>query len=303
VVAGQPVTYTITATNAGSSTADNVVLTNTLPAGFSHAAITNSHGSFFQSGNTVVFQLGSIAAGGARSVTVVANTVSAGVFTDTAAVTSSLSDTAAGNNSASAATTVFESADIGLTLTDSPDPVVVGTDLVYRLLITNRGPSTATGVVATNTLPAGVTYLSAVASQGTAAPGAGVVTASLGSLASGGSATVTITVRPTALGTLTNAAVAAAAQADLNPADNAASVKTTVISQPALTQSMSGNALRLRWPVEASNFILEYTDSLTAPVVWLPAGVTPSVNGSVFEVLLPVSPSAPVRFYRLSVAP
>src|SRR5207247_7011773 len=90
VVAGQNVTYMLTATNPGSSTAQNVVLTNTLPAGLAYVAITNGFGTKYQSGNTVIFQLGSIAAGGAKSVTVVASTASPGAFTDVASVTSTL---------------------------------------------------------------------------------------------------------------------------------------------------------------------------------------------------------------------
>jgi uncharacterized repeat protein (TIGR01451 family) len=128
-VAGLPITYTLVVSNAGSSTAKNVVLTNVLPAGFSYAAITNTNGSFYQAGNTVIFQLGTIASGGSRSVTIVANTAAPGVFTDTATVTSSVTDSPSANNSATAVTTVFAAADVGIALSDSPDPVLLGMDL------------------------------------------------------------------------------------------------------------------------------------------------------------------------------
>ncbi|HEY6166600.1 MAG TPA: Calx-beta domain-containing protein, partial [Verrucomicrobiae bacterium] len=173
VVAGQNVTYTLTATNAGSSTAQNVVLTNTLPVGLAYAAITNGFGTYYLSGSTVIFQFGNIAAGGSKSVTVVASTASPGSFTDAAAVTSTLTDLVPGNNTASATTTVFDAANLGLTLVDSPDPVAVGSNLTFEITVTNRGPSAATSVVVTNLLPASVNFVSVVASQGNASSAGG----------------------------------------------------------------------------------------------------------------------------------
>src|SRR6267142_1858120 len=47
-------------------------------------------------------------------------------------------------------------ADLGLTLTDSPDPVVAGGNLTFTFVITNKGPDEATGVMLTNPLPPSV---------------------------------------------------------------------------------------------------------------------------------------------------
>ena len=55
---------------------------------------------------------------------------------------------------------------LGVTKTDSPDPVTVGASLIYTVTVTNSGPDTATGVVVTDTLPAGATFVSAMPSQG-----------------------------------------------------------------------------------------------------------------------------------------
>ena len=49
-------------------------------------------------------------------------------------------------------------ADLAITKTDSPDPVVAGGLLTYTINVTNNGPADATEVVVTDTLPAGTTF-------------------------------------------------------------------------------------------------------------------------------------------------
>ena len=61
--------------------------------------------------------------------------------------------------------------------------------------MTNGGPSPATGVIVTDTLPAGAAFVTARTTQGTVSESGGVVTATLGDLGLGAMATVTIIVR------------------------------------------------------------------------------------------------------------
>jgi len=86
-----------------------------------------------------------------------------------------------------------EESNLFILKSDTPDPVVGGDQLTYLLFIANLGPDDATGVVITDTLPAGVTFDSA--------PGcveaAGVVTCTVGALASGGVVSFSINVTPT----------------------------------------------------------------------------------------------------------
>jgi|SRR5215211_164937 len=124
-------------------------------------------------------------------------------------------------------------ADIGVTQTDSPDPVITGGNVKYTVIVRNYGPDDATDVKLSDTIPQGTTYVSATPSTGTCSLFGGTVDCLLGSLASGASATVDIVVTaPGSEGTLTNAASASAAEMDPQLANNNFEEITTVNPQP-----------------------------------------------------------------------
>jgi uncharacterized repeat protein (TIGR01451 family) len=123
---------------------------------------------------------------------------------------------------------IFESADLSVLKTDSPDPVNSGSNLTYTLSVANNGPGDATGVTVTDILPAGVTFVSATSSQGTCSHASGTVTCNLGTLSSGAAATITIVVIPNTPGTITNTATAVASESDPNTGNNTATAETTV---------------------------------------------------------------------------
>src|SRR5207247_6934873 len=100
--------------------------------------------------------------------------------------------------------------------------------LTYTLEVVNTGPQSTAGVTATDNLPAGVTFGSAMPSQGSCSQSAGTVTCALGTLADNQSASVDIKVTPQATGTLSNHASVSATLADPDPANNTASTDTTV---------------------------------------------------------------------------
>src|SRR5580704_17086876 len=88
-------------------------------------------------------------------------------------------------------------ADMAITKTGSPNPVLQGSTLTYTLGVTNHGPASATLVTVTDTLPSQVSFVSASSSQGSCSQASGTVTCSLGTMASGATATVTIAVTAT----------------------------------------------------------------------------------------------------------
>jgi uncharacterized repeat protein (TIGR01451 family) len=122
------------------------------------------------------------------------------------------------------------STDLVVTKTASPNPGQVGVPLSYRITAVNNGPAAATNVSVSDTLPAGVTFVSATTTQGSC-NGTGTVTCSLGSLAVGGSAIVTIVVTPGSPGQVINSATVVGSENDPDLTNNSAT--TTTLIQPA----------------------------------------------------------------------
>jgi len=119
-------------------------------------------------------------------------------------------------------------ADLSISKIDSPDPVALGTNLTYTITVTNSGPTAAPGVTVTDTLPGGVTFVSASATQGTCGQSGGTVTCNLGSINNGAIAGVVIVVKPTATGTITNTASVSSNAPDPNLSNNSSTASTSV---------------------------------------------------------------------------
>lgn len=120
------------------------------------------------------------------------------------------------------------SGDLSIDKSDPADPGRVGTPLTYTLAVSNGGPDAATNVTVTDALPGAVAYRSATTSQGSCARSARTVTCSLGTIASGGSATVKIEVTSSSVGSVTNSASVSSDAADPDPSDNSDAEVTAV---------------------------------------------------------------------------
>ncbi|MFN7989493.1 MAG: lamin tail domain-containing protein [Thermoanaerobaculia bacterium] len=130
----------------------------------------------------------------------------------------------------------FQTADLAVTKTDTPDPVTAGTNLTYTVTVTNAGPDAAASASFSDTLPAGTTFVSLPAVVGwscttPAVGGTGTVSCSNPSFAVGSAVfTLTVAVDPAvAAGTLlSNTATATSTTADPNAANNSGTATTTV---------------------------------------------------------------------------
>ena len=117
--------------------------------------------------------------------------------------------------------------DLVLTMTGGPNPASLGGNVSYTLTVSNKVSLAALNVALTNWLPDAMAFVSATSTVGTCS-GSNPVVCSIGTLNSGGRATVTIVARPTEVGLFTNSAAVSCAAPELNYSDNAASVATRV---------------------------------------------------------------------------
>jgi uncharacterized repeat protein (TIGR01451 family) len=120
--------------------------------------------------------------------------------------------------------TVAPAPDLSVAMTYSPRPVLEGQTLTFAITILDRSPVAATGVVWSNALPAGVTFLSVTPSQGTCATNGRAVTCNLGMLLPGSVAKLSLSVRVDLPGTLLDTSSVTATEGDRNPANNVATL-------------------------------------------------------------------------------
>lgn len=197
-----------------------------LPGIVSLKSITSSQGSCILLGGPVIScTLGSLNSGANAVVTIVVTPTAAGTIKNDAIASSSAVTTTGASDQEN--TSVEGVTNLSVSKVDFPDPARVGHPLTYTVVVTNGGPSASVVVTLTDILPASTNLGSVTPSQGSCSPGS-TVTCTLGFLGTGGSATVTIVVTPTATGLITNTAVVTGGGQDPNLSNNVATQTTTV---------------------------------------------------------------------------
>jgi uncharacterized repeat protein (TIGR01451 family) len=152
VIAGTPLSYQLTVSNSGPSTATAVTVTDTLPAGVTFTTTGGVGTCGFQTDtNVVTCQVPNLDPGQSENVyiyTVVKSSTLPGPISDTA--------TASATNSTATttiSTTVQTSADLAITLTSDMSVYKPSTTIHYQITVTNSGPSDAQSLVITQNLP------------------------------------------------------------------------------------------------------------------------------------------------------
>jgi uncharacterized repeat protein (TIGR01451 family) len=219
---GDSLTYTFTYRNSGSTTVNNVLVTETIPAQTTYVSVTNPGACSFAAG-VVTCNFGTMnpGASGTFGVTV---TVDAGatVSIDNGNYTIAGDQVGASLGPVVSVPITGPPADIAVTKTVTPLSLTPPGDFTYTLTVSNAGPNTATNVTLTDTLPSALTFVSAVASQGVCT-GVSTITCNLGSINMGSSATVTIVGHAASpSGLLTNVATTTGSFVDPVPANNTA---------------------------------------------------------------------------------
>jgi large repetitive protein len=235
---GNQLTYTLTVTNNGPSGATGVSIVDTLPDGVYYYSASGQRSATIVN-QTLTLNAGSLAPGASSTITVVVvvRPATTGAVTNTATVSGNEPDPNLTNNTASVSTQIDVPIipqafpDLKIVKSATPNPVSVGSNLTYTLVVSNNSLTTATGVTVVDTLPTGFAYFWATG-QSAASISGSILTLSLGTLAPNASVTITIggVVTSAAASTLTNTATVNGNEQDANTQDNTASVVTNVVA-------------------------------------------------------------------------
>ncbi len=216
-----------------SSGAQTVTVTNSGNADLTISAIGLSGANASDFSYTASALPITVAPGSSTTVSVTFTPASGAAGTRTATLSFTDNDSYDPNSVALSGTALLP-ADLGISLTGSPNPVKTRTNLTYTITVTNGGSGAASGVVVSDTLPTGTVFSSVSTTQGSctapAVGGTGTVNCTVSSLGNGSSVTVTlvVTVNTTAGTTLNDTASVSASTYDLNTANNSATVATGV---------------------------------------------------------------------------
>ena len=240
-VAGDPVTYTMTVTNAGPSVARNATVRDDYADAFDFVSASGPAGACTApAAGAVECPVGDLAVGDSASITVTMDVppdfgIPPGPqsATDTATTTSDATDADTSDNEAVYRSSTAAQADVSI-VKDAPATVNAGGTVTYTLIVANRGPSAAAATVVTDDLPDGLSFESA-SSPCTEADR--TVTCTLGTLAAGSTRTLTVrgTVPPDAdPGQLTNTASVDSSTPDPTDSNNSSGATTAVATDAAI---------------------------------------------------------------------
>jgi uncharacterized repeat protein (TIGR01451 family) len=255
VNSGSSTTYTVTLTNSGPFSADGSTISDPAAAGLTKTAIgvcTPTGGAVCPSAGIGAGQLNianleagtvvvpTLPVGGKISFTITANvTAVSGSVTNIFSATppAGTTDPTPGNNTATDTDTI-SSADLKITKTDGTDTYTPGGPITYTIVVSNLGPSDATGISVSDAVPSSITGTtincspSGAATCGTNASSGNNVSFTGASIPKGAANYLTITVsgivNPSTTGDLVNTAtVTPGPQVDPN-LDNNSSKDTDI---------------------------------------------------------------------------
>src|SRR6185437_4381935 len=248
-IPGSTITYTVVVNNPGSNSA-SAAISDLLPAGIisDTYTATQSGGAtgFTASGTGNVNDNAAILPAGSAitySITGMINPSISGNLVDTATITYSNNGTLTPSSSSNTVTLVPQS-DLSVTDTDNAPNSTPGAILTYTVVVTNTGPSDATGASIIDSQPANISSETFTATQTGGATG---ITSGSGGISNtvdmpaGSTITylITGTVSGSASGSIVNTATATVGT-DPNAANNIASSTTSV--QPSADLQISTNS-------------------------------------------------------------
>ncbi|NBW97554.1 MAG: DUF11 domain-containing protein, partial [Planctomycetia bacterium] len=241
---GDIITFTITLSNLGADTATGVTVLDQLPAGLEFVSAVPSQGTYTP--GTGIWDVGTVDTSYDRTLSIQARvkTPTSGFpqpQTNTASVLTSDQYDPDPSNNTDSVTETPKYADLDVVKdVDVPRPNV-GDAITFTIVLSNFGVDTATDIVITDLLPAGLAFLSATPDQGSYDPATGEW--DVGSLAANAQATLTITAEVVSPAAQTNVVtVTKANEYDPDKSNNTSSVTETPLVADLSIQKSVGSA-------------------------------------------------------------
>jgi uncharacterized repeat protein (TIGR01451 family) len=187
-------------------------------------------------------------------------------------------------------------ADLAVTETSLPGTsVVLGSNVVCTITVTNYGPSISSNAVVTDVLPNNADFVSASPSIGSVVVGSSTLTWNVGTLNTNAGGQLTLTLQTDSNGNFINSVFASAFTADPNSADDSASISVAVSvpSPPQISGTVvsAGGNFQLNITGSAVPTIIQASTNL---VTWVPV----YTNTAPFTFTDQPTPGYPYRFYR-----
>lgn len=300
------VTYTFTVSHDDDSISDaiNSRVTDTLPAGLSNVVITaagSSTSNFNTTTRLLEVEYATIPVGTTRTFTVTADvdpTVTTDLVNSAAVAVPGVTELDSTNNTDTVTVGVTPEFDLTIAKTVQGGATTFGPDdtVTFNIVVSHdtdddgteadngESPSTATGAIVTDTLPAGLTFASASSGGATVTPTSttnGVIVFPEFDLAPGTSRTLTITatVDDDASGSITNNVSIATDTGETQTDNNSASVPVTVVPEANVRVTKTVDVSTAQAGAELTYTVIVFNDgpspaAAVTAVDTLPAGLT-----------------------------
>ena len=256
-IAGRTATFRLFVTNDGPDPSGTVVVTDAIAPPMEFVRATGTGWDCAEVSGLVRCERDSMVPGSsAMPISLVVQVPSSAtdqfLLPNTGNVEAQTPDPDQSNNASSVSATVLRSADLSIAKSHvaygAGGTVPVGQPFTYTLSVSNAGPSDASAVTVTDTLPADVTSTGTPTGSGWSCSVAGqqiscTLTGSLDANAAAGPITVPVVVSPTvSVSAVTNVATVAGAETDPDPANDTASDVTSLDLSIDLVESIASSA-------------------------------------------------------------
>jgi len=305
-------TYSVTVTNFGPSSATNVVITDYLPTGIEYlsnslsGALTNitvTEGALtiIVTNGVLTIDLASLATNAGTSFELYVTPTNVGNITNIVTALAMQADPNSNNMVTNVNLVNPASAELAINLTGNPDPVYLGGVVTFVLAVTNNGPSDAGSVTNILALPYGFMTNGGglLLSTGTASYTNETITWIIPDLPNGSNQTLTVATIPTVAGIGLCQASASSGVYEPLKGSEFASVKIEV-DQTSLSITNAAQGYQLTWSTNASNYALQGAILLPPPGatnLWqnIP---TPGASGGFYTFT--ISATNIYHYFRLS---